>query len=88
MRSSQSQRRAAGQPGAPAKTGLESAGLAMALHPGSTRDAVLKAGENSLLVEVSQTFGMWGLYLRFEDEAGQPLRLTDEGSLEPIGGEP
>jgi hypothetical protein len=49
---------------------------------------LLPAGESSLLVEVSQSFGMWGLYLRFEDEAGQPLRLTDEGSLEPIGGEP
>jgi len=41
---------------------------------------------NRLVVEVSQTYGGWGLYLRFEDEDGRKLRLADEGRLEPLEG--
>jgi hypothetical protein len=44
----------------------------------------LTAGENTLVAEVSQGFGGWGLYFRLEDEDGRKLRLTDEGKLEPI----
>ncbi|MBI4605000.1 MAG: hypothetical protein HY721_23815 [Planctomycetes bacterium] len=44
----------------------------------------LHAGENRLLVEVSNVGGAWGLYLRLEDPEGRKLRLTDEGRLEPL----
>jgi hypothetical protein len=44
----------------------------------------LDPGENTLVAEVSQAFGGWGLYLRLEDEDGRKLRLTDEGKLEPL----
>jgi WD40 repeat protein len=47
----------------------------------------LPAGEHRLLVEVTQHYGDWCLYLRFEDEAGRELRLTDDGDLEPIPAE-
>jgi hypothetical protein len=43
--------------------------------------AGLQPGENRLLVEVSQAGGGWGLYLRFEDADGTPLRLDDGGEL-------
>jgi len=43
--------------------------------------AELRKGENTLVVEVSQAGGGWGLYLRLEDERGKPLRLDDEGKL-------
>jgi len=43
--------------------------------------AELQPGENRLLVEVSQAGGGWGLYLRFEDADGTPLRLDDSGEL-------
>jgi hypothetical protein len=43
--------------------------------------AELQPGENRLLVEVSQAGGGWGLYLRFEDTDGTPLRLDDSGEL-------
>jgi serine/threonine protein kinase len=46
----------------------------------------IPAGEHRLLVEVTQHFGDWRLYLRIEDEAGRELRLTDDGDLEPIPG--
>jgi hypothetical protein len=46
-------------------------------------EAELAAGENHLLVEVSQGNGGWGLYLRFEDANGKKLRLTDAGQLIP-----
>ena len=43
--------------------------------------ADLQAGDNTLLVEVSQSGGGWGLYLRLEDTAGKKLRLDDTGAL-------
>ncbi len=46
----------------------------------------LVAGENRLLVEVSQADGGWGLYLRLEDENGRKLELTDKGELRTIEG--
>lgn len=42
------------------------------------------AGTHTLLVEVSQAGGGWGLYLRLEDEQGARLRLTDDGGLQPL----
>lgn len=48
-----------------------------------SNEVELPAGENRLLVEVSQAGGGWGLYLRFEDAAGKRLRLTDAGELVP-----
>lgn len=44
----------------------------------------LAAGTHTLLAEVSQAGGGWGLYLRLEDEKGERLRLTDEGKLQPL----
>jgi len=41
----------------------------------------LVAGKNVLVAEVSQAGGGWGLYLRFEDENGGSLQLTDDGKL-------
>jgi len=46
-------------------------------------DVELSAGRHEMLVEVSQRNGGWGLYLRFEDAHGAPLRLTDAGELVP-----
>jgi hypothetical protein len=46
--------------------------------------AGLQPGENRLLVEVSQAGGGWGLYLRFEDADGTPLRLDDSGELAKV----
>lgn len=45
-------------------------------------DAELRPGDNELLVEVSQGFGNWGLFLRLEDEDGTRLALTDDGHLQ------
>ena len=44
-------------------------------------DVELAAGRHVMLVEVSQRNGGWGLYLRFEDAKGAPLRLSDAGEL-------
>jgi len=41
----------------------------------------LRKGENTLVAEVSNGIGGWGLYLRFEDEHGAPLELKDDGTL-------
>lgn len=46
--------------------------------------ADLQAGENVLLVEVSQAGGDWGLILRLEDADGRDLYLTDDGRLVPV----
>ncbi len=46
--------------------------------------ADLAPGENSLIIEISQSTGEWGFYLRFEDAEGQKLKLTDDGKLEPL----
>jgi hypothetical protein len=61
--------------------------LAMrAAEPDADQNEVeLAAGENHLLVEVSQGNGGWGLCLRFEDANGKKLRLTDAGQLISVG---
>ena len=41
----------------------------------------LAKGENTLVAEVSNGIGGWGLYLRFEDDKGAPLELKGDGSL-------
>lgn len=41
----------------------------------------LNKGENILLVGVANGGGEWGLFLRFEDENGEDLFLTDDGRL-------
>jgi len=50
--------------------------------------ATLRAGENTLLVEVSNVWQGWGFYLRIEDDSGRKLRLSDDGRLEPLGQQP
>jgi serine/threonine protein kinase/WD40 repeat protein len=47
-------------------------------------EAELPKGESTLLVEVGQSGGDWGLYLRFEDAEGRALHLRDDGVLEPL----
>jgi hypothetical protein len=44
----------------------------------------LHSGVNTVLVEVAQKDGDWGLYFRFEDAAGGRLRLTPKGELVPL----
>jgi hypothetical protein len=44
----------------------------------------LAAGENRLVVEVSQAYGAWLLCFRLEDESGRRLWLKDDGTLEPL----
>jgi WD40 repeat protein len=44
----------------------------------------LKPGVNRLLVEVGNVNGTWGFVLRLTDEAGLPLQLADDGSLEVL----
>jgi hypothetical protein len=44
----------------------------------------LRPGSNTLTVEVSQAWSMWGFFLRLEDEDGTKLRLTDDGRLERL----
>ncbi len=46
--------------------------------------AKLRAGENTLIAEVSQATGGWALYLRIEDEKGNSLRLRKSGELVPF----
>jgi hypothetical protein len=63
-------------------------GEGVALRP-ATRDsestkAQLGAGENVLLVEVSQGVGEWGLALRIDAADGADLPLMDNGQLAPI----
>jgi len=43
--------------------------------------AEFQAGKNSLMVEVSQGDGDWGLYLRLEDVDGRKLRVRESGEL-------
>lgn len=51
-------------------------------RPDENRAAVeLRAGNNSLIVEVSQAAGGCGLFFRLTDEKGRSLRLTDTGRL-------
>jgi hypothetical protein len=46
-----------------------------------SNSAELGAGENTLIVEVSQGAGGWGLYLRIGDEKGDDLVLTEDGKI-------
>ncbi|MHC4251847.1 MAG: hypothetical protein ACYS9X_22230 [Planctomycetota bacterium] len=46
-------------------------------------DATLRAGDNTIVAEVSQGLGGWGLYLRIADEEGRPLQLTEADALVP-----
>jgi hypothetical protein len=63
------------------KVVLEKLALRGAQPDSDSAPAELRAGENTLVVEVSQGGGGWGLYLRVEDDAGKKLRLTDAGEL-------
>jgi WD40 repeat protein len=57
--------------------------------PGPDAESVtvdLRAGSNSLLVEVSSAVPDGGFYLRLEDPLGKPLKLSDAGRLEPVAG--
>jgi hypothetical protein len=63
---------------------LSDPGLHGAVPDQCAGTARLRAGENSLVVEVSNGPGAWRLYLRLEDEDGRRLRLADDGSLEPL----
>jgi hypothetical protein len=51
------------------------------LPDSETTEVDLVAGENRLLVEVSQAAGDWSFCLRIEDEDGMPLLLTAEDDL-------
>jgi len=56
---------------------------------GATADAEsvtveLRKGENTLVAEVSNGIGGWGLYLRLEDANGAALELSDEGKLASV----
>jgi hypothetical protein len=47
-------------------------------------DLELAAGDNHLVVEISQAAGAWGMFVRLEDENGRRLELTDAGDLVPL----
>jgi hypothetical protein len=61
-----------------------------------SNSAKILAGENTLIVEVSQGAGGWGLFLRIEDQKGNDLALTEDGKVvtiempflqtDPVGG--
>jgi hypothetical protein len=44
-------------------------------------DAEIRRGENTIIAEVSQREGSWGLYLRIEDKEGNDLTITDDGKI-------
>ena len=44
-------------------------------------EASLPEGQNTLIAEVSQAAGGWGLYLRIEDKTTGDLVITDEGRI-------
>jgi hypothetical protein len=46
-----------------------------------SNSAELGAGENTLIVEVSQGAGGWGMYLRIDDSKGNDLVLTEDGKI-------
>jgi hypothetical protein len=46
-------------------------------------DATLRAGDNTVVAEVSQGTGGWGLFLRIADTEGNPLHLTEADALVP-----
>ncbi|MBN2271096.1 MAG: hypothetical protein JXN61_10805 [Sedimentisphaerales bacterium] len=47
-------------------------------------DAALLKGNNTIIAEVSQKTGGWGLYLRIEDKDGNDLIITDDGRISEI----
>jgi hypothetical protein len=49
-----------------------------------SNSARMRAGENTLIVEVSQGTGGWGLYLRMEDQRGNDLILTEDSRVVTI----
>jgi len=49
-----------------------------------TAEVELRQGENTLVAEVSQAGGGWGLFLRLEDAGGAKLELHDDGSVEAV----
>ena len=49
-----------------------------------SNSAKVRAGENTLIAEVSQGGGGWGLYLRIEDQKGNGLALTEDGKMVTI----
>ena len=58
---------------------------ARAAQPDDDRTPVkLRAGENTLLVEVGTGDGGWGFYLRLEEAGGAPYVVSDNGTLTPI----
>ena len=50
--------------------------------------ARLAAGQNTLIVEVSQAAGGWGLYLRIANEKGSDLTITDDGKITELNTSP
>ncbi len=42
----------------------------------------LQAGDNLVLVEVSNATGGWGLFFRLEDAAGRKLRVAPDGTVQ------
>ena len=44
-------------------------------------EVVLARGNHTLVAEVSQEFGGWGLHLRFTDDRGNPMVLHDDDTL-------
>ena len=62
----------------------EALALRSAVPDSESALAKLRAGENTLIAEVSQATGGWALYLRIEDEKGNSLRLRKSGELVPF----
>ena len=51
-------------------------------------EAALIEGQNTLIAEVSQRTGGWGLYLRIEDKDANHLTITDDNKLTEISPSP
>ncbi len=58
--------------------------LRAAVIDSESNNAKIRAGENTLIAEVSQGTGGWGLYLRIEDQKGNDLALTEDGKVVTI----
>jgi hypothetical protein len=59
----------------------EALALRAAEMDSESNSAKIRAGENTLIAEVSQGAGGWGLYLRIDDQKGNDLVLTEDGKL-------
>ncbi|MHC4641772.1 MAG: FG-GAP-like repeat-containing protein, partial [Planctomycetota bacterium] len=59
----------------------EALALRTARIDSESNSAKIRTGENTLVVEVSQGAGGWGLYLRIEDQKGNGLALTEDGKI-------